>query len=192
VRNSNLRQIVEKRLSERGESCSCIRCREAGIRSLKRGTGADPAKAKLHRLDYKASGGDEAFLSYESEDGLFGFLRLRKPCEPFRPEIGGETSLVRELHVYGDALGIGKRPEQELQHRGFGKKLLLEAERIAKDEHGAGKLLVMSGIGAREYYYKLGYKSDGVYVSKRLSNARATAGPRPAACSPREGRSPSI
>ncbi|MFH1470536.1 MAG: tRNA uridine(34) 5-carboxymethylaminomethyl modification radical SAM/GNAT enzyme Elp3 [Candidatus Micrarchaeota archaeon] len=57
VRNSNLRQIVEKKLWERGERCACIRCRESGLRELKGGGRADPALAKLCRLDYEASGG---------------------------------------------------------------------------------------------------------------------------------------
>ncbi|MFH1470537.1 MAG: GNAT family N-acetyltransferase [Candidatus Micrarchaeota archaeon] len=113
-------------------------------------------------------GGEETFLSFESESGLFGFLRLRKPCQPFRKEIDESTSLVRELHVYGSALGIGKEPDSELQHRGFGKQLLEEAERIAREEHGASKLVVISGVGAREYYYKMGYNRDCAYVSKRL------------------------
>ncbi len=168
VKNSNLRQIVERKVWERGGRCLCIRCRESGLRALKSGKEPDPSEAKLCRLDYKASGGTETFLSFESERGLFGFLRLRKPGEPFRKEIDEETSLVRELHVYGTALGIGEEPEEELQHRGFGSKLLGEAERIAGEEHGARKLLVMSGVGAREYYYKRGYKRDSVYVSKRL------------------------
>ncbi|MFH0817856.1 MAG: tRNA uridine(34) 5-carboxymethylaminomethyl modification radical SAM/GNAT enzyme Elp3 [Candidatus Micrarchaeota archaeon] len=168
VKNSNLRQIVEKKLAERGERCACIRCRESALRELKTGKGQNSLEAKLCRLDYGASGGKEIFLSYESESGLFGFLRLRKPNEPFRKEINITTSLVRELHVYGSALGIGKEPGSELQHRGFGKALLLEAERIATEEHDSEKLVVISGVGAREYYYKLGYKKDGVYVSKKL------------------------
>ncbi len=168
VKNSNLRQIVERKLSERGERCGCIRCRESGLRALKGGVEANPSEAKLCRIDYKASGGKETFLSYESEQGLFGFLRLRKPGEPFRKEIDDSTSLVRELHVYGSALGIGKEPESELQHRGFGRRLLEEAERIAGEEHGSKKLVIISGVGAREYYYKMGYNRDGVYVSKGL------------------------
>ncbi|MFH1447569.1 MAG: tRNA uridine(34) 5-carboxymethylaminomethyl modification radical SAM/GNAT enzyme Elp3, partial [Candidatus Micrarchaeota archaeon] len=107
VMHSNLRQIVEKKLAERGESCSCIRCREIGLRSLKQGVSADAENATLCRANYKASGGEEIFLSYESEGGLFGFIRLRIPQKPFRPEIDDGTALVRELHIYGEMLGIG-------------------------------------------------------------------------------------
>ena len=78
------------------------------------------------------------------------------------------SGLIRELHVYGSAVMIGKKKESAWQHKGFGKKLLKEAEKIAKEEFGMKKMVVISGIGVRGYYRKFGYKLDGVYVSKVL------------------------
>ncbi|MCX6773710.1 MAG: GNAT family N-acetyltransferase, partial [Candidatus Micrarchaeota archaeon] len=82
------------------------------------------------------------------------------------PEIDKKTGLIRELHVYGMEAEIGK--EGEIQHKGLGKRLLKEAEKIAKKEFGMKKLAVISGVGAKEYYYRLGYEKDGNYVAKAL------------------------
>ena len=51
---------------------------------------------------------------------------------------------------------------------GFGTLLMEEAERISRDEHGSHKLSVISGVGTRNYYRKLGYEIDGPYMSKNL------------------------
>ncbi len=169
VKHSNLAQIVEQKLHARGEKCRCIRCREAGLAKLKHGTVAK--NAKLCRLDYAASGGLEIFLSFEDEgqDLLIAFLRLRIPsADAHRKEITPHTAIVRELHVYGEEVAIGLEKEGASQHRGFGSKLLAEAERIARSEFGKKKLAVISGVGVREYYYKRGYSLDGPYVSKKL------------------------
>jgi elongator complex protein 3 len=165
-RAGNLRQVVLDRLRHEGAKCKCIRCRETGLR--KRYPRGDDVV--LTRLDYGASAGREIFLSYESRDGeiLLGFLRLRRVAKPHRPELAG-SAVVRELHVYGRAVGVGKG-EQEVssQHRGYGSKLLKEAERISADELGVGKITVISAVGTRQYYRKLGYVQDGPYVSKVL------------------------
>lgn len=108
------------------------------------------------------------FLSYESNDGetILGFLRLRKVADSHRAELTG-SSIVRELHVYGQAVSVGsKEIDASYQHRGYGTKLLKEAERISRDELGVDKIAVISAIGTRQYYRKLGYKQDGPYVSK--------------------------
>ncbi|NYZ79665.1 tRNA uridine(34) 5-carboxymethylaminomethyl modification radical SAM/GNAT enzyme Elp3 [Candidatus Micrarchaeota archaeon] len=162
VKSSNLRQLVDEELRKRKAKCECIRCRE--IRDNK------PSKVRLNRVDYEASGGHEVFLSFDDEklDKIIGFARLRVPDEPFRKEITAKTAGIRELHVYGQSLEIGRTPSVESQHRGYGKRLLEEAERVARDEFGMKKLLVISGVGVRDYYRKLGYKSDGVYVGKPL------------------------
>ncbi len=168
VRN-DLRYLVKEYMkNERGTHCSCIRCREVGYKLRE---GIKPEKIELYREDYKASGGHEIFLSYEDieKEVLIGLLRLRIPYRPFRPEIDENTAIVRELHVYGSEVDVGKAPgEMNYQHRGFGKKLMEEAERIAKEEFGMRKIVVISGIGVREYFYRLGYKIDGPYVSKML------------------------
>jgi elongator complex protein 3 len=162
VRSTNLRQIIQEKMKQKNIKCNCIRCRE--IKNEK------PAEAKLLREDYTASGGKEIFLSFEDtiNDKLLGFLRLRQPGKPFRPEIDDRTMGVRELHVYGPVVEIDKKPTKETQHRGYGEQLIREAERIAKEEFDAKKLAIISGVGVREYYYKLGYRRDGPYVSKPL------------------------
>ena len=98
-------------------------------------------------------------------------LRLRKcsSTHTFRPELTGQqTSLVRELHVYGLAVPIHGREKSKFQHQGYGTLLMKEAERIARDEHGGTKLSVISGVGVRSYYERLGYYLDGPYMSKML------------------------
>jgi elongator complex protein 3 len=169
VMNSNLTQVVEKKLRGRGERCNCIRCREAGLAMIKEARVAKDAE--LLRMDYEASGGTEIFLSYEDEKEnlLIGFCRLRIPSgKAHRNEITDKTAIVRELHVYGEEVGVGNEKAKALQHKGYGSKLLIEAERIAKGEFGKKKMVVISGVGAREYYYKRGYRPDGPYVSKGL------------------------
>jgi len=162
----NLRQIVHKNLKSQGFSCKCIRCREAGL--AKKNTVEE--KLELERFDYDSSNGKEVFLSYkDSEDLIYGFLRLRKPStNAHRKEITNDVAIVRELHVFGKSIEIGKREKESFQHVGLGKKLMAESERIAKDEFSSKKLLVISAVGTREYYQKLGYKIYGPYVSKEL------------------------
>ena len=157
-KHTNLREYIQKK----GVKCKCIRCREIRDR--------EPKKVELLRDDYKASNGKEIFLSFEDvkNDWLIGFLRMRIPDKPFREEITNDSAGIRELHVYGPSLKIGKKPEKELQHKGFGRQLLEEAERIASEEFDVKKMLVMSGVGVREYYRMFGYKNNGPYVSKQL------------------------
>lgn len=169
VKNSNLRQIVEQKLADSGEKCRCIRCREIGGAERKR---APPGKLKLSpsRIDYSASGGKEIFLSIEDTDKdlLAAFLRLRIPGKSHRPEIGSGSSIVRELHVYGQEAAIGEYSPNKMQHTGLGRKLLAEAERITAGEFGMEKIAVLSGPGARGYYRKFGYALHGPYMAKKI------------------------
>jgi elongator complex protein 3 len=88
-----------------------------------------------------------------------------------RPELVGRVSIVRELHVYGTAAALkGPKDKNLHQHQGFGQLLMETAARIARDEHGSDKLAVISGIGTREYYRKLGYELEGAYMVMRLEN----------------------
>ncbi len=170
--HTNLRQLVEAEQKRLGVKCQCIRCREAGLNSFRDGIDLSNCSPELLRLDYDSSGGKEIFLSVEDKknDLLFGFCRLRIPSSPFRKEITLRTGLIRELHVYTRSLELGKKPSlQEFQHKGFGKRLVIEAERIAKEEFDADKLLVISGLGVKDYYKKnFGCIDDGPYVSKKL------------------------
>lgn len=130
-----------------------------------------PYDVELIRRDYTANGGWETFLSYEDpeRDILVGLLRLRKCSEnTFRPELKGKCSIVRELHVYGSVVAVSERDPTKFQHQGFGTLLMNEAERIAIQEHGSTKIAVISGVGTRHYYRKLGYELDGPYMSKML------------------------
>ena len=162
----NLRQIVHKQLKNEGFSCKCIRCREAGL--SRKNTPSE--FLKLNREEYDSSGGKEIFISFEDDDEIiYGFLRLRKPSElSHRDEITQNSCIVRELHVFGKSIKIGEREENSIQHSGLGRKLMCEAEKISREDFDARKLLVISAIGTREYYKKLGYSLDGPYMSKQL------------------------
>jgi elongator complex protein 3 len=170
VKKSNLRQMVEQKLTEEGRSCQCIRCREIGYRISRDGVKPDMRSVRLNRVDYNASGGNEVFLSFDEmkHDALIGFLRLRIPSEKEHRKELKNAGGVRELHVYGEMLPVGEKREKEFQHMNFGRKLLEEAEKVAGEEFDCRKLAVISGVGARDYYFKLGYKRDGPYVSKGL------------------------
>ena len=174
-KKSNLRQLIHKRLEELNLKCNCIRCREYGI--AKKSADIDENKfedIKLYRHDYDASNGQEIFLSYENkkEAYLVAYLRLRKPSEyAHRHELNdGKTMVVREVKVVGELVPTGKKPQRntQLQHRGFGKLLMENAEKIALEDFNSKKLAVISGIGVRDWFYELGYTLDGYYVSKPL------------------------
>jgi len=168
VRKSNLRQLAEEKLREKGGKCRCIRCREVGHTGL-RGRKVNEKDIELTVETYEACGGIEHFIAFEdlAADVLIGFTRLRFPFAPYRPELQ-EAALIRELHVYGSMVPVGKGAKQtDWQHRGYGKELLEQAENIAR-ENGYEKLAIISGIGAREYYRKFGYTLDNVYMSKIL------------------------
>ena len=85
------------------------------------------------------------------------------------PEIKeAPSAIVRELHVYGPLVPVGKHLANAWQHRGFGAVLLSEAERVAREDYDLKKLLVISALGTKQYYMRFGYERDGVYVSKKL------------------------
>ncbi len=166
VRKSNLRELVKQYMEKTGLKCQCIRCREIGRSNL---PPVDAEEARITVTTYAASGGLEFFLEAQFEGALIGFLRLRFPSKRvFRPEIDARAALIRELHVYGRMIPVGCREAGAHQHRGIGKRLLEEAEAIAI-ERNAKKILVTSGLGAREYYTKVGYRRYGVYMAKTLT-----------------------
>ncbi|KAK3169273.1 Elongator subunit [Lepraria neglecta] len=171
VENGNLRELALSRMKDFGTTCRDVRTREVGINEVK--NKIRPSQVELVRRDYAANGGWETFLAYEDpkQDILIALLRLRKCSDThtFRPELKDQpTSLVRELHVYGSAVPVHARDPRKFQHQGYGTLLMEEAERIARDEHGSRKISVISGIGVRSYYGKLGYTLDGPYMSKTL------------------------
>ena len=172
-KNSNLRQIVEKKLEEVNGKCNCIRCREYGITKGRKSIDYSSFEdIKLYRQDYEASQGKEIFLSYENkkEQYLVGYLRLRRPSEQaHRSELNdGNTMIVREIKVVGELVTRDSKPSRfsQIQHRGYGKMLMKNAEKISSEDFDAKKLAVISGLGVRDWFYEQGYKIDGPYVSK--------------------------
>ena len=155
VDKTNLRQYIEKITKNKKIKCRCIRCREPKNKAI------DFENIKIKKYFYEASNGMEVFISAEDakNDILAGFCRLRKPYRPFRKEITKKSVGIRELHVYGEAIGLGKKGK--VQHRGLGRKLLKEAEKISKEKFSAKKILVISGVGARRYFAQLRYERDG-------------------------------
>ncbi|XP_066134685.1 elongator complex protein 3 [Saccopteryx bilineata] len=169
VEHGNLRELAFARMKDLGIQCRDVRTREVGIQEIHHKV--RPYQVELVRRDYVGNGGWETFLSYEDpdQDILIGLLRLRKCSEEtFRFELVGGVSIVRELHVYGSVVPVSSRDPTKFQHQGFGMLLMEEAERIARDEHGSGKIAVISGVGTRNYYRKLGYRLQGPYMVKTL------------------------
>lgn len=173
----NLRQDLQKELHKQGKYCKCIRCRE-----VKNQIHLIPS-AELKIRKYKASGGIEYFISMETPDEktIFGFVRLRicNPATNIFPELNG-CALIREAHVYGKLKEVIKKTkrakgrdydENNNQHTGFGKIMMKKAEEIAW-KHRKRKMSVIAGIGAQNYYKKIGYKLDngkGEFMIKELS-----------------------
>jgi elongator complex protein 3 len=173
VNRSNLRQLALRRLREESVRCRCIRCREVGHRWLTDKVKSDPNNIEIRTIKEKASEGDEIFISAEDpvNDVLVGYLRLRVPSgRAHRPEIVPEkTSIVRELHVYGPLVPVGRHLAKAWQHKGYGGILLSEAERISLEDYDRRKVVVTSALGTKQYYRRFGYEHEGPYVSKLLT-----------------------
>ncbi len=152
---TNLRQIIqnEKVL------CHCIRCREAKAAAM--------GKIYYFQKVYAASSGWEYYLSFENkaQEILYAHLRLRLPSpKSFLANI----ALIREVHTYGRVASLRQPETKNIQHQGLGKKLMHKAENLARAS-GYQKIAVISGIGVRDYYRKLGYRlgKEG-YMYKNL------------------------
>ena len=166
----SLRDVIKQRMEQKAVECKCIRCREYGHRAQ---NGWEIGEPRMVRMDYEASGGREIFLSFEDEgETLFGLLRMRiqsKPIARLRRGIKGILALIRELHVYGPEVSLSQRNPVAAQHKGLGKALLREAERIASEEFQVRQMVVLSGTGAKEYYRtEFSYSSQGDYMVKEL------------------------
>ncbi len=171
---SNLRQIIAREMEREGWQCKCIRCREV------REKYEPKEKLYLYRQDYDASGGREIFLSFENKNRtkLYSLLRLRITSQ--------NKAIVREIHTYGQLYPLSGRVALiSPQHKGLGKKLIKEAEKIARKDYnppttsshlpkgkrapfGLNKIAVISGVGVRNYWKKLGYKLKDTYMIKNL------------------------
>jgi len=171
VDKSNLRQLVEVEMSEHGKKCRCIRCREIGHKSLKSEILLDSENNKINLKKYQSNNSEEIFISLidPTNDGIIGYLRLRDINNSHRYELQKKSCMIiRELKIVGVEVPIGKKNKSGFQHSGFGKKLLKEAERICIEDYNKKYLFVLSGIGVKEYYRKLGYKDNGFYLLKEL------------------------
>ncbi|WP_198011705.1 elongator complex protein 3 [Desulfurococcus amylolyticus] len=172
TRYANLREMIEKSAIEKGIEIQEIRFREAGLQMYKYGKTPDPSRTNITRLTYEAGGGIEEFLAVEdtASNILIGFLRMRVPSEKaHRWEIDRDTAIIRELHIYGPETPVGEKGVW-FQHVGWGRKLVEKAEDIALNKYGVKKILVISGVGAREYYRRLGYfhPPESPYMFKYL------------------------
>lgn len=164
---TNLRQKLAGLSKKQGWTCQCIACRE--VRDQAKPTN----QLKLLKRTYKASGGTEHFISFENTKAnkIYAFLRLRfneKKEKNIFPELKN-AALVRELHVYGQMTPVKRigTAKTKTQHKGLGSRLMQEAEKLAKQK-GVEKIAVISGIGVRNYYRKLGYQLEGTYMTKKL------------------------
>jgi len=159
VTDTNLRQLMHLRYTV---ACRCIRCREPRKREI------NHESMKVNIYEYEASEGKEFFIAAEDikKDIIAGFCRLRLPSKCLRDEITSDSALIRELHVFGSAVGIGKKSE-DIQHQGLGKLLLKKAEDIAC-EHKKKKIVIIAGIGVKEYYKKQDYLKQGPYMVKDI------------------------
>jgi elongator complex protein 3 len=158
VKKSNLRQIVQQQMAREGLACHCIRCREV------RGDPTNPDELRLETLSYETNATRELFLQYVNrQNDLAGFLRLSLPeAEPPIAELHG-CAMIREIHVYGPALGLGTDLETAPQHAGLGTQLIEEARRIAW-RAGYDRLAVIAAVGTRPYYRERGFARHQLYM----------------------------
>ncbi|MFH1744687.1 MAG: tRNA uridine(34) 5-carboxymethylaminomethyl modification radical SAM/GNAT enzyme Elp3, partial [bacterium] len=165
---TNLRQMMRNR----GVKCECIRCRQQVESQKSKVESRAIANSKLSIIEYSVVGGKEYFLSYESRDGkiLYGFCRLRIPdgkekIKSKEFKFLNNSAMIRELHVYGELVPVGDK--KKVQHSGLGRKLMAEAEKQAR-ANGFKNIVVIAGVGVREYYRKSGYKSKRGYMIKEI------------------------
>jgi len=165
-KRTSLRQDIQSVMKARGLRCQCIRCREV------RGREVDPDELHHEDLAYRAGGAEEHFLSYNTpDDFLAGYLRLSLPGSR-SPDTGlaglKDAAIIREVHIYGQSLSVGRSVEGAAQHVGLGSSLIDEAESLAF-KAGFPTMAIIAALGTRGYYRRLGYHLDGTYMVKQLS-----------------------
>lgn len=168
-KKANLRQIAQQRMVNRGLRCECIRCREIRRDQI------EPDELALLVTSYETDATTEYFLSYETDAGrIAGFLRLSLPHRDQELpllELAGHA-MIREVHVYGPALNIGRNAVGAAQHSGLGSQLIDHAKQMARDA-GFDRLAVISAVGTRGYYTKHGFQRDGLYMTTHLNTPHA-------------------
>ena len=164
-KRTSLRQDVTLELARRGTHCNCIRCREV------RGEKVDPTALQVDDLVYAADGAEEHFLSFVTAgDQIAGFLRLSLPVagSPATDLVDLEqAAIIREVHVYGQSLALGTAQAGASQHSGLGTRLMLAADRIAR-EKGYRRMAVIAAVGTRQYYLERGFERGNLYLVKTL------------------------
>ena len=174
--NTCVRDELERYIRKNKLHCRDMRHREVRAQEI------DHANVVLMIRRYVACGGDEYFISFESEnrETLYAFLRLRLSSEAgldnhgfvlFDELVG--SALIRELHVYGEVQKVGNSASVSAsQHIGFGRQLVQEAIYIAQEE-GYNKIAVISGIGVKGYYRKLGFETGNILLTRDITNIDA-------------------
>jgi elongator complex protein 3 len=167
-KTTNLRQVVHQNMSDKGVKCECIRCREIRDSEFHR----EDLEPEL--LKFTTSIGTDYFLSYKTKsDKIAAFLRLTIPKKKNRKtnfiEDLLESSIIREIHVYGVSTAIGDKDTETPQHEGLGKKLINWSQEITKN-HGINNIAVISAVGTRRYYAKRGFKRSSLYMTKELNS----------------------
>ncbi len=159
---TNFRETVEKQLRKNKVSINEIRSRE--IRNLK----VDLNELKIKEFKYNTKSSVEYFIEYtDHDDHIAGFLRLSLPLESCFIEELDKSTIIREVHIYGKSLEIGETESGKAQHIGLGKSLIVYAQQISKNK-GFKKICVISSVGTREYYKKLGFEKGSLYQFKYL------------------------
>ncbi|MFQ5349203.1 MAG: elongator complex protein 3 [Thermoanaerobaculia bacterium] len=162
-RRTNFRELAEAQLARRGLAALDIRAREVRHRAVR------PEELERRDTRYATSVGEERFLQYVTpDDRLAAFLRLSLPTEPV--EIGeiARSAMIREVHVYGRLVGLGQRRAGRSQHLGLGSLLIEHAAELAAGA-GFADLAVISAVGTRDYYRRLGFEDGELYQHRRLT-----------------------
>ncbi len=159
---TNFRQMVEDRLAKHGTPSRDIRAREIRQRTVVLDD------LQLDELWYTSSCGDEVFLQYITADrAIAGFLRLSLPNQPPIIQELEDAAMIREVHVYGQALELGESAPGRSQHLGLGTRLIERAAEIAAGR-GYKRLAVISAVGTRDYYRKRGFADGALYQFRAL------------------------
>ena len=161
-RLTNFREIVEAALRAGGQRSADIRAREIRNRQVK------PETLSLDEVWYEAADGQEVFLQYiTAERAVAAFLRLSLPAgNPLADELRG-AAIIREVHVYGQAVEIGATAAGRAQHAGLGTRLIEHAADLAR-QRGYTGLAVISAVGTRAYYRARGFADGPLYQHRPL------------------------
>ena len=129
------------------------------------------ASLHLDDITYPTGAAEEHFISFvTADDKLAGFIRLSLP-EANSPQTGIKdlegAALIREVHVYGQALAVGTEKQGAAQHVGLGTRLLEEADSIAR-ARGFKRMAVISAIGTHGYYLGRGFERGELYLVKSI------------------------